>query len=210
MGRTQDLGRRVELVPMDTQFNNITIGLYRQDEDGRAHYLFHTYSHLPGAQERVRSVIEMARTLGGTEQTGARLHFACGAAHQAAARRLFLESCKLASNSVSQPRPLGVLDKKSGRTITIISLGAGAYEITADGPEEGKDARIEAIMAGLRKLGEMLPVEGHPYQVVFPCAERHDALVSLLLPRALNVRAILREEEMASTRGLLAAPSQQK
>ena len=35
-------------------------------------------------------------------------------------------------------------------------------------------------------------------------------LVALLLPRALNVRAILREEEDAGSRGMLVAPSQQK
>jgi hypothetical protein len=102
------------------------------------------------------------------------------------------------------------LDKKSGRNVVARSLGAGAYEISADGPEEGRAARIETVVAGLRKLGEMLPVEGHPAQAAFPCGQSHDALVGLLLPRALNVRAILREEEMASARGVLAAPSQQR
>jgi hypothetical protein len=35
-------------------------------------------------------------------------------------------------------------------------------------------------------------------------------MVGLLLPRVLNVRAILREEETTATRGMLLAPSQQK
>ena len=210
MRLTQDLGRRVELVPMDPHCHDISIGLYRQDQGGCAYYLIQTYSNLLGTKDRVQSIANMARILGGAEQSGARLHFACGAAHQAAARRLFLESCKLPSDSFTQPRPMSVLDKKSGRNVTARSLGAGAYEIAADGPEDGKAARIEAIVAGLRKLGEMLPVEGHPDQAAFPCGEPHDALAGLLLPRALNVRAILREEEMASARGVLAAPSQQR
>ena len=210
MGRTQDLGRRVELVPMDSHCSNITLGLYRQDQNGRPYYLFHTYSNLAQAKERVASLTEMARTLGGTEQNGGRLHFTYRAAHQAAARRLFLESAKLASNSVSQPRPLSIFDKKSGRNVAVTSLGAGAYEISADGPEEGREARIEAIVGGLKKLGEMSPVAGQPHRLAFSCAQPHDALVGLLLPRALNVRAILREEEMTSTRGVLTAPSQQK
>jgi hypothetical protein len=165
MGLTQDLGRRVELVPMDSHCSNITIGLYRQDQHDGSYYLFHTYSRLAGAKERVQSITEMALTLGGTEQAGVRLHFACGALHQAAARRLFLESCKLPSNSVSQARPLSVFDKKSGRNVTVTGLGAGAYEISADGPEEGREARIEAVVAGLRKLGEVSPVEGHPHRL---------------------------------------------
>jgi hypothetical protein len=46
--------------------------------------------------------------------------------------------------------------------------------------------------------------------VVFPCGERHDQLVGLLLGRAQNLRQILREEEMAASRGVLAAPSAQE
>jgi len=40
--------------------------------------------------------------------------------------------------------------------------------------------------------------------------ERHDVLVGLLLPRAVNVRAAIREEEMSQTRGVLTAPSAQE
>jgi len=46
--------------------------------------------------------------------------------------------------------------------------------------------------------------------VVFPCGRPHDELMGLLLPRALNARAALREEEMAASRGMLVAPSAQK
>jgi hypothetical protein len=46
--------------------------------------------------------------------------------------------------------------------------------------------------------------------VSFPCGERHDALVGLLLVRAQNLRAALREEELTATRGILAAPSAQE
>jgi hypothetical protein len=46
--------------------------------------------------------------------------------------------------------------------------------------------------------------------LAFPCGHSHDALIGLLLPRALNVRAVLREEEAAVGRGNLVAPSQQK
>jgi hypothetical protein len=45
--------------------------------------------------------------------------------------------------------------------------------------------------------------------VAFPCGAEHDALIGLLLVRAQNLRAVLREEEMQSTRGVLSAPSAQ-
>jgi hypothetical protein len=62
----------------------------------------------------------------------------------------------------------------------------------------------------LVKLAEVKLVDGKPDQIAFSCGQSHDALIGMLLPRALNVRAILREEESAGERGLLVAPSQQK
>jgi hypothetical protein len=56
----------------------------------------------------------------------------------------------------------------------------------------------------------MTKVEGAPSQVKFGCGQTHDALIGLLLGRALNVRAVLREEEMSASRGTLAAPSAQQ
>jgi hypothetical protein len=97
---------------------------------------------------------------------------------------------------------LTIFDKKSEQKITVEPLGNGRYRVEADGP------RKDAISGGLKKLGEL--EEPEPGVLAFPCGQSHDALVGLLLPRALNVRAILREEESAATRGVLVAPSAQK
>lgn len=209
MPLTRNLGTRVELVAMDPQFHNITIALYRQDQSGKPEYLVHTYSSLPGAAERLESFRSSMCILGELEKSGEVLHFPCGAAHQAGAKRTFLETGKL-SGPATAPKPLTVFDKRTGRNMAVTSLGAGRYQITADGPDDGKAARIEAVVGGLVRLAEVQQVDGSPGQFTFPCGNVHDALVGLLLPRALNVRAILREEESAGGRGLLAAPSQQK
>jgi hypothetical protein len=210
MSMTLDLGKRIELVSMDPHFHHITIALYRQVHAGRPEYLVHSYSRLEGASQRIESLRRSMAILGALVPAHDRLYFACASAHQAAARRTFLETAKLPPGVTAVPRPLTVLDKKSGRNITAISLGGGRYQITADGPDDGKAARIEGIVGGLIKLAEVEIVEGSPGQLAFPCGKDHDALVGLLLPRALNVRAILREEESAGGRGLLVAPSQQK
>lgn len=210
MSMTLDLGKRVELVPMDPHFHDISLALYRQEHAGRPEYLVHSYSRREGAQQRLESVRHSMANLGQLVLEGDWLHFACASEHQAAARRTFLETAKLAPGVPAAPKPLTVLDKKSGRNITVASLGSGAYQVTSDGPEEGKSARIDAVTGGLVKLAELVPVEGCAGQVKFPCGKSHDALIGLLLPRALNVRAVLREEESAGGRGLLVAPSQQK
>ena len=214
MRNVVDIGRRIELVPMDPHFNDISIGLYRQQANHRGDtpvFLVHTYSHISGAVERIASVVAAMQVLGGMlKNDDGLLRFPCNSAHEAACRRVFLEACKLAPDTPAEPRPLNILDKKSQLTVTVDSTGKGAYRVTAEG--EGKSAarRISAIAGGLAKLGEMETVEtDNRDTVTFPCTQSHDALVGLLLTRAPNVRVVLRQEEMGAARGVLSAPSQQ-
>ena len=210
MGQTVDIGKRIELVPMDPHFHDITIALYQQGPEENPLFLVHTYSQIEGAQERIQFAIEAMTHLGNLVVTAnGLLQFPCGSGHQLACRRTFLESCKLSPNESAEPRPLQILDKKSGLTITVDSLGKGIYQVKADGKGRRADRRISAIAGGLMKLGAMEEVEGTLDKVAFPCGDSHDALVGLLLVRAPNVRAIVREQEMAASRGVLAAPSQQ-
>ena len=105
---------------------------------------------------------------------------------------------------------------QSGRTIlvtnqgAVASQGAGARRLSADGDELDKDSRVAAVANGLVKLGEMRQGGSGSDSVAFACGQAHDALVGLLLVRALNVRAVLREEESTASRGVLAAPSAQR
>ncbi len=210
MGQIVDIGKRVELVPMDPHFHDITIALYQQGQDENPLFLVHTYSQMEGAQKRIQFAVEAMTHMGNlVENTHRLLRFPCGAAHQLACRRTFLESCKLSPNDPVEPRPLQILDKKSRLTITVNSLGNGIYQVMADGEGRRVDRRISAIAGGLMKLGEMEEVDGTLDKVAFPCGHSHDALLGLLLVRAPNVRSIVREQEMAAARGILAAPSQQ-
>ena len=214
MRRVVDIGRRIELVPMDPHFNDISIGLYRQNANHGNNtpvFLVHTYSHISGATDRIETVIAAMQVLGGMlKNADGLLHFPCNHAHEAACRRVFLEACKLAPDTPAEPRPLNILDKKSKLTVTVDSTGKGVYRVTAEGEGRGVARRIFAIAGGLAKLGEMESVEtDNRDTVAFACEQSHDALVGLLLTRAPNVRIVLREEEMGSARGVLSAPSQQ-
>jgi hypothetical protein len=213
MTETLDLGRRVELVSMDPHFHAVSIALYRRLGAREPSYLVHSYSKRAGVGPRLRAVARAMTALGGLEALpGAplELRFACGAEHALACRRVFLEACKLPPDQPAEPRPLTILDKKSGRTIRVVGVGAGAYRLTADGDDADQASRIAAVANGLIKLGEMRRGGAGSDRVAFDCGQAHDALVGLLLVRALNVRAVLREEEMAAARGVLAAPSAQQ
>ncbi len=213
MGETIDLGRRIELVPMDPHFHNISIALYRQETGDGPVFLVHSYSNREGARQRVEFVARAMAILGGLEPVPGetrKLRFPCRAEHLFACRRVFLEACKLDPSQPVEPRPLRILDKKSNRTITVSSQGDGVYLLAADGEELDKASRIEAVANGLVKLGQMQVGVSGGDSVAFGCGQAHDALVGLLLVRALNVRAVLREQEMTASRGVLSAPSAQK
>ena len=213
MGRTTDLGRRVELISMDPHFHNISIALYRQEVGGSPTFTVQSYSGKEGSQQRLQFVMRAMTLLAGLEfvpdQTH-KLQFPCHAEHLLACRRAFLEVCKLDPALPIEKRPLTILDKKSNRTITVNSLGGGIYHLTADGEETDKANRIAAVANGLLKLGQMQAPDSNGDRVAFGCGQSHDALVGLLLIRALNVRAVLREQELAAARGVLSAPSSQK
>jgi len=210
MAHIEDLGERIELVSMDQHFHDISIGLYERTDGGTHSFLPHTYSQLNGAADRIDFLVGAMATLGGMERVGngdGVLQFPCGAEHTLGCRRIFLESCKIASGTALEPKPLSIFDKKTERTITVTSDGSGAYQLTADGPEDGRDRRVGAVAKGLVKLAQM--DSDAEDQVRFACGHAHDAMIGLLLARALNVRAAMREQEDQAGRGVLAAPSAQ-
>lgn len=220
MARIADIGSRVELLSMDGQFHDITVALYRRSESGgRPVYRVHTYSGRPGADGRAAAIAAAMRALGGLEAVPggtADLAFACGGSHEVAVRRLFLEACKLDPATPAAPRPLSLDDRKSGLRVQAESLGEGQYRVGAasDGDPEAMAQRLGAVANGLMKLGGMRPVataggEAVAGCVAFDCGRPHDELVGLLLARAANVRAVVREQEAMAARGVLAAPSQQ-
>jgi hypothetical protein len=207
-----DLGRRVELVSMDPHFERISIGLYVDSGEEGPVARVHSYSTKPGAGERLETVAHVTARLGGMEQVDDRpldLRFPCGAWHGAAARRLFTEACKLDPAAGVETRPLTGTDSRSGQTIVVEPLGAGRYRVTATCEADEAASRAPAIARAIAKLAE-LDADGDDETVVaFPCRHDHDALIGLLLVRAQNLRAILRDEEIQATRGVLSAPSAQ-
>ena len=203
--------KRVELVPMDSHCADISVGLYHATDGDGDVGLVHTYSTKPEAAARVAFLADAMRILGGLESANgdpALVRFPCLAWHSLAARRLFLEAAKHDPAQPLAPRPLAVPDTRTEQTIRLEPLGSGRYRVRADGGTEDVPSRAPAIAAALAKLAELQTDEGEV--VAFPCGQEHDALIALMLTRAQNLRAVLREEEMKASRGVLVAPSAQE
>ena len=213
MGVTTDIGERIELVSLDRHFHGISIGLYRQQRAGGAELLVHTYSGIKGAAKRIDFLARTMAVYSGmaiVEGKEARLRFPCGARHHLASKRVFIEASKLSPVERAERPQMNIWDKRAKATVEACGVRQGVYELRSDSEDEKAARRCEAIAAGLVKLGEMNWVEGEAGRIAFGCGESHDELVGLLLGRAVNVRAVEREQEMAESRGRLAAPSAQK
>jgi len=211
MSHTPFIGKRIELVSMDPHFHNISIGLYEQRRQGKPAYLLHTYSRKDGAKERIDFVVDTMKTLGGLQFSDDRLlYFPCSEKHERAIKRVFLDACKVSPQSDVAPHPMHIHDKRSDCEVTVASLGNGEYRLKMDGNPDDGARRITAISRGLARLGEMKTYEEQIDKVAFPCRQPHDALVGLLLIRAPNVRAAMREAEMMAARGVLSAPGAQE
>ena len=209
MGQTTDIGVRVELVSMDSHCDDISIGLYRQDLAQGPTYRLHTYSQIDGSVDRLAFLSSAMENMAGMQvDSDGGLYFNCGHAHQQAVKRAFLDVCKLPTASAApEPRQLHIDDKKSGTVIHATHKGNGRYQVSAAEPIEEQARRCAAFARGLMKLGELREVEDLSDSIEFDCQQQHDALIGLLLVRAPNVRAALREAEMMASRGVLSAPS---
>ena len=210
--RIRNLGARVELVPMDSQFRDISIGLYEDNDEEGTSFVVHTYSTRTGASDRIMRVASRMAALGGMDYDGAdpaHVRFSCGCGHRWASRRVFLEAVKADEKLPLEARPLEVFDRKCDQTIEVSADGEGSYSLQIQGGAEGHESRASVAALGLVKLGQMEMVDEELNVVAFECRMPHDAAVGLLLGRALNVRSAVREIEERENRGVLAAPTSQ-
>jgi hypothetical protein len=214
MGKTLDLGCRVEIHSMDKWCHDISLGLYQRDIGGESQFLVYSYSSAVGTSERVAFIRQALVTMLGLESAEKEgqgwLRFPCRSEHRRTIKRAFLDLCKLETGAVLEKKPLTAYDKKAEGQLTAESLGKGRYRIRAEGDTPAMGKRTVALARGFAKLCEMEFLEGDATTVSFACDESHDEIIGLMMFRAQNVRAAMQEEEMAAGRGVLAPPSQQE
>ncbi len=212
MGKTLDLGQRLEIHSLDRHCQSISIGLYGQRGVEGAEFLVHTYSAFPGASERiafVRRAMEVLLGLAPVEGRPEWLRFPCGSEHTRAIKRAFLDVCRLPSDDALRPLPLSQLDKKAGVALTATARDGGAYRIVTEEENDATSGRTTALARGFVKVCEMEMVDESAREIRFPCGMGHGALLGFLMFRAQNVRGLMQELEASQARGMLAPPSQQ-
>ena len=194
-------GRCLELVPMDPHFHNVSVGLYMKD----GICTVWTYSRKPGVEARMQRVRDQLVSLGGmveVQGTHNQVQFSCGQLHGRPVRFLMAQAV---GKDPDYALPKGALSIKDTKTNLMLSVAAReadsrwVYTVSGEGEAPNIPMRLRLVVAGFVRYGEMDKVSDT--EVTFPCGERHEPLLRLLLPYSRNVSAVESMMEAEALRG---------
>lgn len=194
-------GRCLELVPIDPHFHNITVGLYVKDDTCTVW----TYSTVDGVQGRIEQVRDQMVALGGlvpVEGTNNQVRFPCGHLHVRPAKFLLAQAVGKVADYAAPVGAMSIPDSKTKLTLHVSGSEAGGkwvYQVSGEGEAPNPAMRLRMVVAGFVRYGEMDKVSDT--EVSFPCGQRHDELLRILLPYSRNVSAVESMMEEEAMRG---------
>ncbi len=197
----EEYGKCLELVSMDPHFHGISIGLYLKD----GVCTLWSYSSKPGLEERIAAIRDQFVALGGLtpiDDTHNQVKFLCGHLHLRAIRFLLAQAVGKSPDFSPEGDGLSIRDTRTKLTLSVAgreSAGRCVYEISATGEAPSIPARLRLVVAGFVRYGEMEKVGDA--EVAFPCGQRHDRLMGILMPYSRNISAVENMIEADSLRG---------
>ena len=183
-------GNCLELVSMDPNFENISVGLYMK---GGVCTIW-TFSSKAGVSARIEQIRDQLVALGGVEAVGGttnQVRFACGGLHERAIKFLMSQAVGKAPDFAPPQGEMAIKDSRSPLTIKVSGAAqddAYVYSVSAEGDAPNPAVRLRMVVAGFLRYGEMEKVGD--VEVAFPCGERHDALMRLLMPYSRNISSV--------------------
>ena len=196
-----EYGKCLELVPMDPHFHGISVGLYLKD----GVCTLWSFSGKPGVEGRIAAIRDHFVALGGLtsiDGTHNQIKFLCGGMHLRALRFLLAQAVGKSPDFSPEGDGLSIRDTKTKLTLSVAgqeSAGRCIYEVSATGEAPSIPARLRLVVAGFVRYGEM--EKAGEAEVAFPCGQRHDLLMGILLPYSRNISAVENMMEADAMRG---------
>ena len=197
----QKYGKCLEIVPIDPHFHDITVGLYVKDTTCTVW----TFSHTPGAQDRLGQIRDQMSVLGGllpVAETHNQLEFPCGYLHLRPLKFLLTQAVGKSPDYRPASDDLSIQDTKTKLMLNVFgSQGPSGwtYQVSGEGEAPNVPMRLKAVVAGFVRYGEM--EKAGDEEVAFPCGQRHDQLLKVLLPYSRNVSSVESMMEEEALRG---------
>ncbi|MCY3545081.1 MAG: hypothetical protein OXH22_13740 [Chloroflexi bacterium] len=183
-------GSCLELVPMDPNFKNISVGLYVKN----GICTVWTFSGKRGVEARIEQIRDQLVALGGMEAVSGtynQARFACGFLHERPMKFLMTQAVGKAPDYAPPQGEMTIRDSRSPLTIKVSGSqrdDAYVYSVSVEGDAPRPAVRLRMVVAGFLRYGEMQKVGDT--EVVFPCGSRHDELMRLLLPYSRNISSV--------------------
>ena len=194
-------GRCLELVPMDAHFHDISVGLYVKDGTCTVW----TFSQKPGVQERIERIRDQLVALGSMaplEGTHNQVRFACGYLHVRPVKFLLSQAVGKDPDYAPPQGEMTIKDSKSALMLKVVGSEQEArwvYQVSGEGEAPNPAMRLRMVVAGFMRYGEMEKVSDT--EVAFPCSQRHDDLIRLLMPYSRNVSSVESMMQAEALRG---------
>ena len=194
-------GTCLELIPIDSHFENISVGLYFRDDT----FTVWTFSRRKGVERRIERIRDQMVALGGmVAVAGAhnQLRLPCGHLHVRAVKFLLAQATGKAPDYSPPTGEIKIRDTKT--RLELMAVGRGTdrgwvYEIGAQGEAPNVSLRLKMVVKGFVRYGDLEQVS--ETEVAFPCGQRHDELVRLVLPYSRNISGVESQLEADALRG---------
>jgi hypothetical protein len=199
--RLSEIGSCLELVPMDSHFNSVSVGLYYKD----GICTVWSFSQVEGIESRLREIRDQMVRLGGVQPVDGsdnQFIFPCGVLHMRPVKFLLTQAVTKAPDFA---HPKGSMTIKDSKSALMLSVAGGrtddgfAYQVSGEGDVRNPALRLRMVVAGFVRYGEMEKVGDT--EVAFSCCWQHDELVRLVLPYSRNISAVESMLEAEATRG---------
>ena len=183
-------GKCLELVPMDPNFGDISVGLYVKD----GVFTIWTFSNRTGVEARIEKIRDQFVALGGMkalEGTHNQAVSSCSQLHLRPVKFLLNQAVGKAPDYAPPQGEMSIKDSKSPLLLKVKGDEQGGnwlYRVSGEGEAPNPGVRLRMVVAGFIRYGEMDKVGDT--EVMFPCGARHDELMRLLLPYSRNISSV--------------------
>ena len=183
-------GKCLELVPMDPNFGDISVGLYVKD----GVFTIWTFSNRTGVEARIEKIRDQFVALGGMkalEGTHDQAVSSCSQLHLRPVKFLLNQAVGKAPDYAPPQGEMSIKDSKSPLLLKVKGDEQGGnwlYRVSGEGEAPNPGVRLRMVVAGFIRYGEMDKVGDA--EVMFPCGARHDELMRLLLPYSRNISSV--------------------
>ena len=122
--KLNEIGTCLELVPMDTHFGNVSVGLYYKD----GYCTVWSFSQVDGIEDRLREIRDQMVRLGGVqavEGSDNQFIFPCGVVHMRPVKFLLSQAVTKAADFAHPKGPMTIRDSKSALTLAVAGERTG-------------------------------------------------------------------------------------